>query len=98
MLSSVLMNLYLFKEILDPYLQYTYARCKSVLSKADLTLQTHNIQFSSFGEGEKRLLRLFTQFPDVVTESTILLSPGTLCNYLFILCQEFNLFIKKILS
>ena len=78
-----------------PYLQYTYARCKSVLSKADLTLQTHNIQFSSFGEGEKRLLRLFTQFPDVVTESTILLSPGTLCNYLFILCQEFNLFYQK---
>jgi len=74
-----------------PYLQYTYARAKSVLRKAEkgdptpLTL-----------DPEARILaRAISQFPDVVAEAAANFAPNTLCTYLFHLAQEFNLFYAK---
>lgn len=79
-----------------PYLQYTYARCKSVLRKADNEPTTHNPQpTTSLNLEERTVTRLITYFPDVVSDAARDFAPSTLCTYLFKLAQVFNLFYAK---
>jgi len=73
-----------------PYLQYTYARCRSVLRKAQQPLELTGPY--SFGEGARPLLRLIYRFPEVISEAAKAFSPSTLCNFLFDLAQEYNFF------
>lgn len=74
-----------------PYIQYTYARARSILrkakklpSKADYCLLAE--------ESEKRLVSLLGAFPDAVEESTQHFRPSTLAKYLLDLSQAFNEF------
>ncbi|MCX6791848.1 MAG: arginine--tRNA ligase [Candidatus Gottesmanbacteria bacterium] len=76
-----------------PYLQYTYARCKSVLRKA--SSRSKEIQSLALNLEERNLARSIMQFPDVVAEAATNFSPNTICTYLFHLAQEFNLFYAK---
>lgn len=79
-----------------PYLQYTYARCKSVLRKSDKEQGTSDKQSKEKMNPEERTLaRSIMQFPDVVAEAAQNFSPNTICTYLFHLAQEFNLFYAK---
>ncbi len=80
-----------------PYLQYTYARCKSVLRKAgDFTREIATISNSIRLEKEEReVARLIMYFPEVVASAAQALGPSTLCSYLFTLAQAFNLFYAK---
>jgi arginyl-tRNA synthetase len=75
-----------------PYLQYTYARCKSVLRKAKGVKATHS---RAFNEEERVLARSILQFPDVVAETAKNFTPNSICTYLFHLAQQFNLFYAK---
>ena len=91
-----------------PYLQYTYARTRSVLakvktqksklkssmqnSKVDDVLHITNYMLQ---DEEKTLARLLYRFSDVVDESASKMAPNTLCTYLFNLAQEFNFFYQK---
>ncbi len=91
-----------------PYLQYTYARCKSVLRKAESNAKMQewkmqefmhsNIQafkHSDINPEELSLLRTIYKFPEVVAEAAKSLFPSYLCEYLFDLAQKFNLFYSK---
>lgn len=97
-----------------PYLQYTYARCQSVLRKADksgvftnrsreLTGKKMPVEAGDqtlskhyhVSDVERRVMRLIFHFPDKVAEASLALSPNTMCQYLFTLAQEFNLFYAK---
>ncbi len=74
-----------------PYLQYTYARARSVLRKAQNISHLSNI--SHLGNLEERALaRAIMQFPDIVADAAENFAPNTLCTYLFHLAQQFNLF------
>ncbi len=87
-----------------PYLLYTYARCRSVLRKADqlsvvrgqefvnLKPETHNPKPNV---EELSLLRAFYRFEEVVNDSVLNLSPNLICSYLFDLAQRYNLFYGK---
>lgn len=84
-----------------PYLQYTYARAKSVLRKSQVAnhksqnnwkLETENWKLES---EELALLRTFYKFPEVVEEAAGNYSPNLICSYLFDLAQKFNLFYQK---
>ncbi len=76
-----------------PYLQYTYARCKSVLRKAgDQKLRA---QGRALNSEERAVARLLMQFPDVVAQAATNFAPSTLCSYLNKLAQAFNLFYAK---
>ncbi|MBL7078077.1 arginine--tRNA ligase [Candidatus Shapirobacteria bacterium] len=78
-----------------PYLQYTYARCASVLAKAE-NLSFEKISLSSGLEKEElSLLRSFYQFPEVILISANNFAPHLLAQYLFDLAQKFNLFYQK---
>ena len=74
-----------------PYLQYTYARAKSILSQA----KVGKVKDVELQERERDLLREFIYFPETIEEATRKLSPNILCNYLFGLAQLFNSFYEK---
>jgi len=77
-----------------PYLQYTYARTQSVLRKSE-EREVRNEKFAIEPE-ERELLRLLSQFSDVVAEAANRYAPHLLCTYLFDLAQAFNLFYQKL--
>jgi arginyl-tRNA synthetase len=84
-----------------PYLQYTYARCKSVIRKAQNT-EGKSGELWKLGEyggtlntEEKAVARLIMQFPEVVEDAAYHFTPNTICTYLFHLAQAFNLFYAK---
>lgn len=80
-----------------PYIQYTYARCMSVLRKAPE--QTREIQSVAlnleWNPEERAVARRILQFPEVVADAASRFTPNTLCTYLFQLAGEFNLFYAK---
>lgn len=47
-------------------------------------------------EQETALLRTFFRFPEAVEETTKNYSPHLIANFLFDLCQKFNLFYEKL--
>ena len=77
-----------------PYLQYTYARCKSVLRKAGSDLEKIDPAVHLNTE-ERSVARLILYFPDIVAKAAGDLTPSHLCTYLFQLAQAFNLFYAK---
>ena len=72
-----------------PYLQYTYARARSVLRKAG---QGTGDREQGLNPEERLLARQIIQFPDVVADAAENFAPNTICTYLFHLAQQFNLF------
>lgn len=72
-----------------PYVQYTHARAKSVLRKADVA----SVSFPAIKQltdKERGLLRVLLQFPGVLEEARKEHLPHKLANFLYALCQEFN--------
>jgi len=76
-----------------PYLQYTYARCKSILRKAGTSKKPDFKQLS--GEKEKELLKLLVAFPETITSALQARSPHLICHYLLSLASEFNAFYHE---
>jgi len=76
-----------------PYLQYTYARCKSVLNKADL--QDFSVKVKKLEKEEEYLLRTIYRFGEVVEEAAKELSPNLVANFLYDLAQKYNSFYNK---
>jgi len=85
-----------------PYIQYTYARCQSVLKKAEyLTLNPS----PNLGEGNQKgevlsaeelsILRYFYRFEEEVGEAAERFAPNLMCNFLFELAQRYNSFYNK---
>jgi len=82
-----------------PYIQYTHARAKSVLRKADeenpcLAGRQAKIPESTgdLTEKERLLLSTLLQFSGSLDEACNAHMPHILANYLFQLCQDFNSF------
>jgi arginyl-tRNA synthetase len=78
-----------------PYLQYTYARCRSVMRRAGSTKHQAPSTNIKFNLEELALLRTIYQFPEVVAEAGENYAPNLICNYLFDLAQKYNLFYNK---
>lgn len=78
-----------------PFIQYTHARIKSVLRKADdaeidyKTLKNNNISLS---EKENYLIQILTEFPVVVKQAGDEFSPALIANYIYDLVKEYNQF------
>ena len=70
-----------------PYVQYAYARAKAVLSKVGAVRKSGDITFE---EAETELLRLMTEFPEVVSLSQRDLQSHHIANYLYELAHQFN--------
>jgi arginyl-tRNA synthetase len=74
-----------------PYVQYTYARARSVLRKAGgeggLPKTFHDVSVK-----ERHLLKLLSRFPDILEDASVAHMPHTLCQYLYEVCQAYNAF------
>jgi arginyl-tRNA synthetase len=83
-----------------PYLQYTYARTQSVLTKSKeedgkTAGVFDNLMNQEFNNEEFSVIRALYRFPEIISMSTKNYSPNLLCNFLYDLAQKFNLFYNK---
>ncbi len=75
-----------------PYVQYTYARARSVLRKAEAQKSKKPKTVMLFTALERLLVGTLLQFSDVLEEARMTRMPHKLTNYLYQLCQDFNAF------
>lgn len=81
-----------------PYIQYTYARTRSVLAKAnEYPISNVKYPMSNFQltNEEEVLLRSLARFDEIVVEAGESYAPNLLAGYLFDLAQKLNLFYQK---
>jgi arginyl-tRNA synthetase len=83
-----------------PFIQYTHARCKSLLRKAkENGIDYTNASFSAnfvLGEFEKKLLKILYDYEGVLINAAETLNPSLVANYTFELAKEFNRFYQEI--
>jgi len=79
-----------------PYLQYTYARCQSVLRNCQFDYNLNPDDIGFLEAEEVSLLRALAKYPDTVCLAGNNLSPHLICNYLYDLSQKFNYFYQKL--
>lgn len=76
-----------------PFIQYTYARIQSLLSKAGaLQTETADIELN---QSEKELIMQLTNFKTVVAKSAETLSPALVANYVYDLVKAYNSFYQN---
>ncbi len=79
-----------------PYLQYSYARAKSILEKAKESGITENFDhtlneiFENMEDGISEVERLIYRFPEIVEKSGNEFAPHHIANYLIELARSFN--------
>lgn len=77
----------------SPYIQYTVARCNSIVLKGQTVLQgetLQNLQGFTLTEQELLVLRKLSQFQEIILTASKTYSPNILCNYLYELASKFN--------
>ena len=84
-----------------PYLQYTYARCGSVLRKGKISLKAKTpLKISDkekidINPEEMSVLRFLPRFSGITIDAVKNYSPNLLCSYLFDLARKYNNFYNK---
>jgi arginyl-tRNA synthetase len=77
-----------------PFIQYTHARIRSVLRKAEesgLTVQLP-FEYQNPEEKERELLKTISLYPETVEEAAREYSPAILANYCYEITRQFNQF------
>lgn len=73
-----------------PFIQYTYARIRSVMKKgADMQKGTSQEELNT---KEIALIRMMHDFPEILGEAARTLNPSLIANFLYELAREFNQF------
>ncbi|MBK9283402.1 MAG: arginine--tRNA ligase [Sphingobacteriaceae bacterium] len=74
-----------------PFIQYTHARIKSVLRKADIAYE-NNIENIALNDLERELIQWIYGFEEAVEEAGKLHNPSVVANYIYELVKCFNRF------
>ena len=77
-----------------PFIQYTYARIRSVLRKAEQSGLNWKMKIADANPGVKEieLIKKIALFPETVSEAGSTYSPALIANYCYDLVKEFNQF------
>ena len=76
-----------------PFIQYTYARTRSIVRKAtEAGIDTSNATPTSISEKECVIIRMLGDFPAVVRQAGTDYSPSGIANYAYELAKEYNQF------
>lgn len=78
-----------------PYIQYSYVRALKILQKNDLKLDFENIWNFEF-EQETALIKLLSDYENILKETAEKSMPHILCAYIFELTKAFNSFYNSI--
>lgn len=76
-----------------PFIQYTYARIQSLLTKANY--QERKISSYGMTQTEKELIMNIAAFKDTVTKAADTLSPAVVANYVYDLVKSYNSFYQN---
>ena len=72
-----------------PFIQYTHARIQSLLKKE--TYKNHSVNNNlEINTKEKQILKLLTQYPEIIKSSADNLNPALIANYTYELVKAFN--------
>src|SRR5690606_35734524 len=77
-----------------PFIQYTYARIKSVLKKADYTTAVQ-VKPKNISIYERDLIQALGNFPFIIEASAKEYSPAQLANYAYELAKLYNKFYHE---
>ena len=83
-----------FHGFTGPFVQYTYARIRSILRKEGMPSEKLNEQ--SLLPPEKQILVILEQFPAVIIQAAKELSPSVVANYTYSLAKTFNSFYAEL--
>ncbi|WP_017259240.1 arginine--tRNA ligase [Pedobacter arcticus] len=76
-----------------PFIQYTHARIKSVLKKADFN--DGNIQYpTKLGETEVELLQALSKYPETILQAAKDYNPAAIANFAYDLAKTYNKFYQ----
>jgi len=79
-----------------PYLQYTYARCKSVLDKTQIKEQKNVNEIpENINDDEMALIKEFYRFEEKIVEASERFSPSVIAEYLLSVARKYNEFYAK---
>ena len=78
-----------------PFIQYTHARIKSVLRKADFNTSATVAIPSSISSYERDLIQTLGEFPNVIAASAKEFSPAQLANYVYEIAKLYNKFYHE---
>lgn len=78
-----------------PFIQYTYARIQSLLSKADFKESQEISSTGELNEYEKELIQVLSNYKEVVEKAADSLSPAHVANYVYELVKSYNSFYQN---
>ena len=84
-----------------PFIQYTYARIKSVLRKGDKYSELNDYQkldlvaYANIDEKERSLILSILNYHSIVQEAAAKFSPAIVANYVFELAKQYNQFYHE---
>ena len=82
-----------------PFLQYTYARIRSIIKRADiLNIEYGNIKFSSIksiSTNEKKIIDQIVNYKFILESAAESYSPSIICNYVYELSKTYNSFYQE---
>ncbi len=89
-----------FEGATGPYIQYSYARIRSIIAKSqnsNLKIQNHNSKLKTFvfNIEEREIVNKLAQFQPILEKSAREYSPAHLSHYLFELAEIINSFYHK---
>ena len=79
-----------------PFIQYTYARIKSVLRKSQTDLPVVASFNQALEPKEIELIKQINLYPDVINEGANALSPSLIASYAYDLAKEYNQFYHEL--
>ncbi len=79
-----------FHGFTGPFIQYTYARIKSILRKE--AIHSPSIADTELVKQEKDIVIALEQYPSAIAQAAKELNPSVIANYLFSLAKTFNSF------
>lgn len=79
-----------------PFIQYTHARIKSLLGKAEFKQGVQVDNYISLSETELEMIILLAKYPIEITTAAKSFSPASLANYIYEVAKMFNKFYHEI--
>jgi arginyl-tRNA synthetase len=79
-----------------PFIQYTHARIKSLISRSGLTDLSFSSELVTLVNEEKEIIKQLVQFPSVLDEAASEHSPAVVANYTYELVKLYNHFYQSV--
>ena len=79
-----------------PFIQYTHARIKSLLSRADYKAEVANDEQLTLTPTELEMIMLLAKYPTEIAEAAKAYSPALVANYIYEVAKLFNKFYHEV--